>query len=106
LIGLGILESDGDLSQFFMHGTGHWIGLDVHDVGDYKLKDEHRTFQKGMVITVEPGIYIGNNDKINPIYHNIGVRIEDDVFVTDNGNTVLTADLIKEITDIESIMNN
>jgi Xaa-Pro aminopeptidase len=59
-----------------------------------------------MVITVEPGIYIGNNDKINPIYHNIGVRIEDDVFVTDNGNTVLTADLIKEITDIESIMNN
>jgi len=59
-----------------------------------------------MVITVEPGIYINNNDKINPAYHNIGIRIEDDVLVTDNGNTVLTGSLVKEINDIESIMKN
>jgi Xaa-Pro aminopeptidase len=106
LIDIGILDRNGDLSQFYMHGTGHWIGLDVHDVGEYKYKESPRKFQSGMVITVEPGIYINNNDKINPAYHNIGIRIEDDVLVTDNGNTVLTGSLVKEINDIESIMKN
>ena len=106
LIDLGILERDGELSQFYMHGTGHWIGLDVHDVGNYKVDNNNRVFLSGMVITVEPGIYIGNNDKINPAYHNTGVRIEDNVLVTDNGNTVLTGSLVKEVKDIESIMNN
>ncbi len=104
LIDLGILQAEGELSQFYMHGTGHWIGLDVHDVGKYKDNDKHREFTPGMITTVEPGIYIRSDDKIDPIYHNIGVRIEDDVLVTEDGNTVLTRSLVKEIKDIESIM--
>ena len=106
LIDLGILETDGELSEFYMHRTGHSIGIDVHDVGTYKKDDYEKTFVSGMVITVEPGIYINNDDKINPIYRNIGVRIEDDVLVTNDGNKVLTESLVKEIKDIELIMNN
>jgi len=100
------LETDGELSEFYMHRTGHSIGIDVHDVGTYKKDDYEKTFVSGMVITVEPGIYINNDDKINPIYRNIGVRIEDDVLVTNDGNKVLTESLVKEIKDIELIMNN
>jgi Xaa-Pro aminopeptidase len=106
LIHLGILKAQGELSEFYMHRTGHWIGIDVHDVGTYTNNGEDRVFESGMVITVEPGIYINNNDKINPMYRNIGIRIEDDVLVTNNGNKVLTGSLVKEIKDIESMMNN
>ena len=104
LIDLGILQADGDLSQFYMHGTGHYLGLDVHDVGAYQKNDQHRQYETGMVTTVEPGIYIRKDDKINPIYWGIGIRIEDDVLITNNGNTVLTGALVKEIDDIESLM--
>jgi Xaa-Pro aminopeptidase len=104
LIELGILQTDGDLSQFYMHGTGHWLGLDVHDVGRYKQGEQHRQYQIGMVTTVEPGIYIRKNDKINPIYWDIGVRIEDDVLVTEGGNHVLTKNLAKTINEIELLM--
>ena len=104
LIDLGILQAGGDLSQFYMHGTGHYLGLDVHDVGAYQKNDQHRQYEPGMVTTVEPGIYIRKDDKINPIYWGIGIRIEDDVLITNNGNTVLTGALVKEINDIESLM--
>jgi Xaa-Pro aminopeptidase len=104
LVDLGILQADGDLSQFYMHGTGHYLGLDVHDVGAYQKNDQHRQYEIGMVTTVEPGIYIRKDDKINPIYWDIGIRIEDDVLITNSGNTVLTGALVKEINDIESLM--
>ncbi len=104
LIDLGILQTGGDLSQFYMHGTGHWLGLDVHDVGRYQQGKQHRQYEIGMVTTVEPGIYIRKSDKIDPEYWDIGIRIEDDVLVTDNGNSVLTKALVKEIDDIENLM--
>ena len=102
---LGLLAPGEPLSKFYMHGTGHWLGMDVHDVGKYQINKQHRVFEKGMVITVEPGIYIRKDDKIDPIYHNIGIRIEDDVVVTDQGNTVLTGSLIKTINEIEALMS-
>ncbi|KAA0449515.1 MAG: M24 family metallopeptidase [Candidatus Thioglobus sp.] len=104
LIDLEILPTDGDLTQFYMHGTGHWLGLDVHDVGNYQQNNQDRKYKIGMVTTVEPGIYIRASDKINPIYWNIGIRIEDDVLVTKNGNRVLTVALAKEIEQIEALM--
>ncbi|MBT7002156.1 MAG: M24 family metallopeptidase [Candidatus Thioglobus sp.] len=104
LIKLGLLEDDKELSEFYMHGTGHWLGLDVHDVGEYKQANSHRKFEPGMVTTVEPGIYIRKSDKINPVYWNIGIRIEDDVLVTKTGNKVLSQALAKEIDDIELLM--
>jgi Xaa-Pro aminopeptidase len=90
---------------YYMHRTGHWLGMDVHDVGTYQHNQQHRLFEKGMVITVEPGIYIRKDDKINPIYNDIGIRIEDDVLVTETGHNVLTGNLIKTINDIEALMN-
>ena len=102
---LGLLALDEPLSNFYMHGTGHWLGMDVHDVGKYQQDQQHRKFEEGMVITVEPGIYIRKSDKINPIYHNIGIKIEDDVWVTNAGNTVLTEQLAKTIDEIETLMN-
>ena len=102
---LGLLALDEPLSNFYMHGTGHWLGMDVHDVGKYQQDQQHRKFEEGMVITVETGIYIRKSDKINPIYHNIGIRIEDDVWVTNAGNTVLTEQLAKTIDEIETLMN-
>jgi len=103
---LGIMNEDLPLKEFYMHNTGHWLGLDVHDCGQYKLNDEHRVFAAGMIMTVEPGIYIRKNDKIDPMYWNIGIRIEDDVLITESGNKVLTQSLVKEIDDIEHLMNN
>ena len=104
LIELGIMQPGDDLTQFYMHGTGHWLGMDVHDVGSYKDKQHHRVYEPGMVSTVEPGIYIRKDDKINPIYHDIGIRIEDDVLVTEQGHYVLTQSLVKEINEIEHLM--
>lgn len=102
---LGLLSPGEPLSNFYMHGTGHWLGMDVHDVGKYQHNQQHRKFEEGMVITVEPGIYIRKDDKINPIYHDIGIRIEDDVLVTNAGNTVLTEQLAKTIDEIETLMS-
>ena len=111
LIELGLLEGDlesviesGAYREFFMHKTGHWLGLDVHDVGDYKIDDEWRVLEAGMVLTVEPGIYISPSDTVDKKWWNIGVRIEDDVVITRKGNDVLTGALIKEVADIEALM--
>jgi Xaa-Pro aminopeptidase len=106
LMELGILPKNAsDAKAFFIHGTGHWLGLDVHDVGAYKCHDVQRVFEAGMVITVEPGIYIYPDGKIDSKYHHIGVRIEDDILVNATGNIVLTRALPKEIDDIEQQMS-
>ena len=102
---LGLITDELGLNEFYMHNTGHWLGLDVHDCGQHKLNDEYRHFAPGMVMTVEPGIYIRKNDKIDPMYWNIGIRIEDDVLITESGNRVLTQSIVKEIDDIERLMN-
>jgi Xaa-Pro aminopeptidase len=91
--------------RFYMHRTGHWLGMDVHDVGDYKVGDEWRVFEPGMVLTVEPGIYIPPGSKGVPRrWWGIGVRIEDDVLVTRQGAEVLSRDAPKEPEEIERLM--
>ena len=110
---LGILSGRVDnlikteaYKDYYMHGIGHWLGMDVHDVGVYMdPKGKSRKFQAGMVLTIEPGIYISKKNKNVPSeYRGIGVRIEDDVLVTKKGCEVLTQKLPKEINEIESIM--
>ena len=98
------LIRDEAYREFFMHKTGHWIGMDVHDVGDYKVGDEWRFLEPGMVTTVEPGIYIPANRKTPARWRNIGIRIEDDVAVTNNGPDVLSKGLEKEPDEIERLM--
>lgn len=90
--------------QYFMHGLGHWLGLDVHDVGIYKIKGEDIPLKPGMVLTVEPGIYIANKAKVDSQYKGIGIRIEDDVLITQSGYEVLTNTVPKSIEQIESLM--
>lgn len=102
---LSSLIKDEAYREFFMHKTGHWIGMDVHDVGDYKVGDEWRFLEPGMVTTVEPGIYIPASSAIPCRWHNIGIRIEDDVAVTSNGPDVLSKGLEKDPDQIESLMN-
>jgi len=99
------LIKDEAYQQFYMHRTGHWIGMDVHDVGDYKVGDEWRMLEPGMVSTVEPGIYTDNSRKVPKRFRNIGIRIEDDVAVTRNGPDVLSKGLASEPDEIESLMN-
>ena len=99
----GVIEEEA-YKEFFMHKTGHWLGMDVHDVGDYKIDDEWRVLEQGMVLTVEPGIYISPNPDVDKKWWNIGVRIEDDVLIKRKGNEVLTGSLIKEVADIEALM--
>jgi Xaa-Pro aminopeptidase len=101
---LTTLVRDEAYREFFMHRTGHWIGMDVHDVGDYKVDDQWRLLEKGMVMTIEPGIYIPNHSKIPKKYRNIGIRIEDDVLVKKDGPDVLSKDLIKDPDAIETHM--
>jgi Xaa-Pro aminopeptidase len=110
---LGLLEGslprlikDGAYQQYYMHRTGHWIGMDVHDVGDYKVGDEWRMLESGMVTTVEPGIYINGSRKVPKAFRNIGIRIEDDVAVTNKGPDVLSKGLVSDPDDIESLMNS
>jgi len=98
------LIRDQAYREFFMHRTGHWIGMDVHDVGDYKVGDEWRFLEPGMVTTVEPGIYIPESSKVRAKWRNIGVRIEDDVAVTNNGPDVLSKGLAKDPDDVEKLM--
>lgn len=91
--------------RFYMHRTGHWLGLDVHDVGDYKVHDEWRVLEPGMVMTVEPGIYISpDDDSVAAKWRGIGIRIEDDVAVTRKGHEVFTNDVPKAVADIEKLM--
>ncbi|HLQ26604.1 MAG TPA: Xaa-Pro aminopeptidase [Acidiferrobacterales bacterium] len=112
LIDLGLLKGDMDelvknenYKQFYMHRTGHWLGMDVHDVGDYKVDGAWRLLEPGMVLTVEPGLYIGAFNKDIPArWWNIGIRIEDDVLVTSESNEVLSRDAPKTISEIETLM--
>ena len=100
-----VLES-GDYKRFYMHRTGHWLGLDVHDVGDYKRDGQWRTLQPGMTLTVEPGCYIRPADDVPQAFWNIGVRIEDDVLLTETGNEVLTHAAPKTVQEIEDVMRH
>ena len=95
-----VLE-DGSYKQFYMHRTGHWLGLDVHDAGEYMQKGKWRKLKPGMVLTVEPGCYIRPADNVPKAFWNIGVRIEDDVLVTAKGREILTADCPKSVKDVE-----
>lgn len=99
------LERDGAYRRFFMHRTGHWLGMDVHDVGDYKIGDEWRVLEPGMALTIEPGIYIPAGARGVPKrFQRIGVRIEDDVVVTKSGVEVLTDGVPKDVDAIERVM--
>jgi Xaa-Pro aminopeptidase len=99
-----VLES-GAYRQFYMHRTGHWLGLDVHDAGEYKDKAGNwRMLEAGMVLTVEPGCYIRPAENVHEHFWNIGIRIEDDVLVTANGCDVITIEAPKSVADIESVM--
>jgi Xaa-Pro aminopeptidase len=112
MIELGILKGDLDelikdhvYTKYFMHRTGHWIGMDVHDVGDYKLDGEWRMLEAGMVLTVEPGLYMPARTKGLPKkWWNIGIRIEDDVLVTKDGYEVLSKAAPKTVDEIEELM--
>jgi len=110
LVKLGILK--GDVEEliadnahraFFMHGLSHWLGLDVHDVGGYG-PDRSRTLEPGMVLTVEPGLYIAPDADVPAEYRGIGIRIEDDIVITENGNENLTASVVKKADEIEALM--
>lgn len=113
LLDLGIMQGDLEqiiesesFRQFYMHGTGHWLGMDVHDVGAYKVDGEWRTYQAGMVVTVEPGLYIAPDDEsVDPKWRGIGIRIEDDVVATADGPLVLTKNVVKTIEEIEALMS-
>lgn len=111
LVHLGLLQ--GDLNEliekeaykkFYMHRLGHYLGMDVHDVGLYYVDGESRKLEPGMVITVEPGLYVARNQEAKEEYRGIGVRIEDDVLVTAEGHRVLTAGVPKEVEEIEQFI--
>jgi len=110
LVKLGILHGDVDTliaenahRQFFMHGLSHWLGLDVHDVGDYGV-DRDRILQVGMVLTIEPGLYIAPDADVPAEYRGIGIRIEDDIIITAEGNENLTDTVVKDADEIEALM--
>jgi len=113
LVALGILKGrpsrlvkDEAYKPYFMHRTGHWLGMDVHDVGDYKVDDEWRTLEPGMVMTAEPGLYLNAGTRGLPKrYGNIGIRIEDDVLITKDGHEVLSAGAPKTVAEIEAHMS-
>lgn len=98
-----VIESE-DYRRFYMHRTGHWLGLDVHDVGEYKQDGKWRLFEPGMTLTVEPGCYIRPAENVPDHFWNIGVRIEDDVIVTNTGCEVLTVSAPKSVDEIEELM--
>ncbi|AFJ45792.1 Xaa-Pro aminopeptidase [Shimwellia blattae] len=110
LVRLGILCGDVDTlvaenahRPYFMHGLSHWLGLDVHDVGEYG-PDRSRILEPGMVLTVEPGLYIAPDADVPAEFRGIGIRIEDDIVITENGNEVLTSGVVKTADDIEALM--
>ena len=114
LIELGFLLGDLDdimaeeaYKDFCPHKTSHWLGMDVHDVGDYRFDDAWREFEPGMVLTIEPGIYVPSNETTDHVpkrYRGIGVRIEDDVLITKTGHEVLTDGVPKRVAEIEALM--
>ena len=111
LVDIGLLKGrvptlikDEAYREFYMHRTGHWLGMDVHDVGDYKIDGKWRTLEAGMVLTVEPGLYIRDPDSVAKKWQFTGIRIEDDVLVTATGHDVLSKDAPKEIAEIEALM--
>ncbi len=112
LVKLGLLKGrvptlikEGAYRKFYMHRTGHWLGMDVHDVGDYRVDGEWRLLEPGMVLTVEPGLYIAPDEKsVAAKWRGIGVRIEDDVLVTKTGHEVLTGGVPKTADEIEALM--
>ncbi|MGH8562065.1 MAG: M24B family metallopeptidase [Nevskiales bacterium] len=111
LVSLGLLKGEVKelvekeaYKRFYMHSTGHWLGMDVHDVGAYKLNNAWRVFEPDMVLTVEPGLYITPAENVDQQFWNIGIRIEDDVLVTAKGPRVLTHEAPKQIVDIEALM--
>jgi len=114
LLELGILSgdyqalmSDKACKKYFIHGLGHWLGLDVHDVGDYNVVDkkQSRAFEAGMVMTIEPGLYIPLDDEsVDKKWRGIGIRIEDNILVTDQGHENLTVNAPKSIDEIERLM--
>jgi Xaa-Pro aminopeptidase len=112
LLGLGLLKgtlekniADGLYKRFYRHKTGHWLGLDVHDVGDYRLDGESRLLEPGMVFTVEPGLYVMPDDaSVAAKWRGIGIRTEDDVVVTRDGHRVLTQKLARSADEIEALM--
>ena len=100
-----VVETE-DYKRFYMHRTGHWLGLDVHDAGEYKRSGDWRGLEPGMTLTVEPGCYVRPGDNVPEAFWNIGVRIEDDVLVTPSGCEVLTHDTPKSIIDIEALVGH
>ncbi|MDT8850624.1 Xaa-Pro aminopeptidase [Pantoea dispersa] len=111
LVDLGILEGNIDTlfeeqahRPFFMHGLSHWLGLDVHDVGHYGTPSRDRLLEPGMVLTVEPGLYIAPDAKVPAQYRGIGIRIEDDIVITADGNENLTDSVVKDAEAIEALM--
>jgi Xaa-Pro aminopeptidase len=111
MIDLGLLDQDldaviesGAYKRFYMHRTGHWLGLDVHDAGEYGAQGRWKALAPGMVLTVEPGIYVRPAQDVPRAFWNIGVRIEDDVLVTDSGCAILTAAAPKTVAEIEAVM--
>lgn len=111
LVDLGLLAGpidslieDQKYRRFYMHRTGHWLGMDVHDVGDYKVGGEWRVLEPGMTLTVEPGLYVTPTDDVDTRWHNLGIRIEDDVLVSRKGCEVLTTDVPKRPEEIEALM--
>ena len=112
LVRLGLLQgnvqeliSRGAYKAFYMHRAGHWLGIDVHDVGDYKIDDKWRLMEPGMVTTIEPGIYVApDNMDVDSKWRGIGIRIEDDVLVTRTGHRILSAGAPKTVEEIESFM--
>ncbi len=112
LVNIGLLKGrpaklikDEEYRQFYMHRTGHWLGLDVHDVGDYRFDEEWRLLEPGMTLTVEPGLYICKARGVPKRFWNTGIRIEDDVLVTKDGNKVLTEKLTRDPDEIEALMS-
>lgn len=114
LVSIGLLKGSIDelieskaYRKYYMHGTGHWIGMDVHDVGPTQVEGMSRPFRPGMALTVEPGIYISPNDTTVPeAFRGIGIRIEDDVCITDGEPLILTQDIPKTVDDIESMLGS
>ncbi len=109
---LGLLQGEVDeliasdaYREFYMHRAGHWLGMDVHDVGDYKVGGQWRVLEPGMVLTIEPGIYVApDNEKVAKKWRGIGIRIEDDVVITKDGNDILTNGVPKTVAEIEALM--
>lgn len=114
LVALGLLkgrpaklEREEAYKKFFMHGTSHWLGLDVHDVGEYKIQDQWRSLETGMVLTIEPGIYILRGTRgVVRRFQGFGVRIEDDVVLTRAGAQVLSAGAPRDPDEIEALMGS